>query len=74
MLDALEAAGIEMIFDCRRGECGLCALDILEVDGIVDHRDVFFSDEEKAANRKLCTCVSRVAGGSITVDTADRAA
>jgi vanillate O-demethylase ferredoxin subunit len=35
---------------------------------------VFFSDDEKAANRKLCTCVSRVVGGSITVDTADRAA
>ena len=27
MLDALEAAGVDMIFDCRRGECGLCALD-----------------------------------------------
>ncbi|MBV9628605.1 MAG: oxidoreductase, partial [Xanthobacteraceae bacterium] len=39
---------------------------------IVDHRDVFFSDEEKAANSKLCTCVSRVIGGSISVDTADR--
>ncbi len=74
MLEALEAAGIDMIFDCRRGECGLCALPILEVEGIVDHRDVFFSDEEKAANGKLCTCVSRVAGGSITIDTADRAA
>jgi ferredoxin len=73
MLGALEAAGVEVIFDCRRGECGLCALDILEVDGVVDHRDVFFSEEEKAANKKLCTCVSRVAGGSITVDTADRA-
>ena len=35
---------------------------------------VFFNDEEKAANSKLCTCVSRVAGGSITIDTADRAA
>jgi vanillate O-demethylase ferredoxin subunit len=74
MLDALEAAGVAMISDCRRGECGLCALHILEVDGIVDHRDVFFSDEEKAANKKLCTCVSRVAGSSITIDTADRAA
>jgi vanillate O-demethylase ferredoxin subunit len=72
MLEALEGAGVEMIYDCRRGECGLCSLDILEVDGIVDHRDVFFSDEEKALNQKLCTCVSRVAGGSITVDTADR--
>jgi len=50
----------------------LCALTIIETDGIVDHRDVFFSDDEKAANCKLCTCVSRVIGGSITVDTADR--
>jgi ferredoxin-NADP reductase len=74
MLEALEAAGIEMIYDCRRGECGLCAVDILDVDGVVDHRDVFFSEEEKASNKKLCTCVSRVANGSITVDTADRAA
>ena len=74
MLEALEAAGIDMIFDCRRGECGLCALPILETDGVVDHRDVFFSEEEKTANRKLCTCVSRVVGGSITIDTADRAA
>ncbi len=72
MLDALEAAGIEMISDCRRGECGLCALTIIEADGIVDHRDVFFSDAEKATNNKLCTCVSRVVRGSITVDTPDR--
>jgi ferredoxin-NADP reductase len=72
MLDALEAAGIEMIFDCRRGECGLCALPILNVDGVVDHRDVFFSDAEKALNAKLCTCVSRVYGRAITLDTADR--
>jgi vanillate O-demethylase ferredoxin subunit len=74
MLDALEAAGIDMISDCRRGECGLCALPILSTDGIVDHRDVFFSDEEKASNAKLCTCVSRVIGGSISIDTADRVA
>ena len=62
MLEALEGAGVDMIFDCRRGECGLCALPILEVDGEVDHRDVFFSEAEKAANAKLCTCVSRVYG------------
>lgn len=74
MLDALGAAGVAMIHDCRRGECGLCALKILSVEGVVDHRDVFFSDEEKAENGKLCTCVSRVVGGGITVDTADREA
>ncbi len=72
MLEAFEEAGVEMIFDCRRGECGLCALPILEVDGVVDHRDVFFSEAEKAGNAKLCTCVSRVYGRAITVDTADR--
>jgi ferredoxin-NADP reductase len=72
MLQALEDAGIAMIFDCRKGECGLCALPILEVDGIVDHRDVFFSEEEKAANDRICTCVSRVYGKSITLDTPDR--
>jgi ferredoxin-NADP reductase len=74
LLEALEAAGIDMISDCRRGECGLCALPILAVEGRVDHRDVFFSDEEKAENRKLCTCVSRAAGGALTIDTADRMA
>ncbi len=72
MLDALEAAGVEMISDCRRGECGLCAVNILDLDGTLDHRDVFFSDKEKATNEKMCTCVSRIAGGSITIDTADR--
>jgi vanillate O-demethylase ferredoxin subunit len=72
MLEALEDANVGMIFDCRRGECGLCALPILAADGVVDHRDVFFSDAEKAENLKLCTCVSRVYGASITVDTADR--
>lgn len=74
MLDALEAAGVEMIFDCRRGECGLCAVNILEAEGTVDHRDVFFSDAQKATNAQLCTCVSRVVGGGITIDTADRTA
>jgi vanillate O-demethylase ferredoxin subunit len=72
MLQALEDAGVAMIFDCRKGECGLCALPVLEADGVLDHRDVFFSEEEKAAGDRVCTCVSRVYGRSITLDTADR--
>jgi ferredoxin-NADP reductase len=74
ILEALEAAGIEAMFDCRRGECGLCALDILDVQGIVDHRDVFFSEAEKVQNHKLCACVSRMAQGSISLDTGERLA
>lgn len=33
LLDALEQAGVEAIADCRRGECGLCAMDVLAVGG-----------------------------------------
>lgn len=72
LLCALEEAGIEVLADCRRGECGLCAIDILACDAPVDHRDVFFSEEQKAGNRKLCACVSRPAGGRIEIDTAYR--
>jgi vanillate O-demethylase ferredoxin subunit len=68
MLDALEAAGIGVLSDCRRGECGLCALDVLAVEGLVDHRDVFLSDRQQAENQRICACVSRVAGGGITID------
>jgi vanillate O-demethylase ferredoxin subunit len=72
MLEALEQAGVEVMSDCRRGECGLCALEVTGVEGVVDHRDVFLSEHEKANNEKICACVSRVVGGSITVDTAYR--
>ncbi|RED30530.1 vanillate demethylase subunit B [Rhodopseudomonas thermotolerans] len=68
MLDALNAAGFEVIFDCERGECGVCALDVTAVDGEIDHRDVFFSDHQKHDSAKMCTCVSR-ARGTVTIDT-----
>lgn len=67
LLDALEDAGVEVISDCRRGECGLCALDVVAVDGAIDHRDVFFSDAERREGRKICACVSR-AVGTLTLD------
>ena len=68
MLDVLNEAGFEVMSDCQRGECGVCAIDVLAVDGQIDHRDVFFSDHQKALNRKICPCVSR-AVGAITVNT-----
>ncbi len=74
MLAAMQEAGIEMMFDCKRGECGLCMVDIVENDSPVDHRDVFFSSAQKSENKKMCTCVSRSAGGHLVIDTAYRGA
>jgi vanillate O-demethylase ferredoxin subunit len=68
MLEALEAAGVGVLSDCRRGECGLCALDVLAVEGAIDHRDVFLSERQQAGNGRICACVSRMAGGAITID------
>lgn len=60
LLDALERAGADVMSDCRKGECGLCVVDIVGLRGRVDHRDVFFSEAQKSTAGKLCTCVSRV--------------
>lgn len=68
MLDALDKAGVEVMFDCRRGECGLCTVNVEEIVGEIDHRDVFFSDHQKQESAKICACVSRVVGGGVVVD------
>lgn len=67
-LQAIEHAGGEVISDCLRGECGLCVVPILTADGPVDHRDVFLSPRQKALDEQICLCVSRLAGGALTID------
>lgn len=72
MLEALEEAGIDMIYDCRRGECGLCQVTIVDHDQPLDHRDVFFSSHERQEGTKICACVSRSCGGNLVIDTGYR--
>ena len=69
LLDALEQAGLQTISNCRRGECGLCTMEVLAVNGTLDHRDVFLSNREKQSLQKICVCVSRVVG-DITLESA----
>jgi ferredoxin len=64
ILEALTAAGAEMMFDCRKGECGLCQVEIQHVEGVLDHRDVFLSEHQRQIGNKLCTCVSRAVSHS----------
>lgn len=65
MLSALQDAGVDVMFDCRKGECGLCEVTILGVDGSVDHRDVFYSERQRRASQRMCCCVSRVTGNDM---------
>lgn len=71
LLEVLERNGVQTLYDCQRGECGLCAMDVLSVEGEIDHRDVFLTEHEKTDNRKICVCVSRVCG-TIILDSAYR--
>lgn len=72
LLDTLLAAGVDVLYDCKRGECGLCTMDVLSVSGEIDHRDVFLSETEHHENRKVCACVSRAVKGGLVLDSAYR--
>jgi ferredoxin-NADP reductase len=65
MLDALTAAGANMMWDCLKGECGLCVMAVSTLSGRLDHRDVFLSDRQKAADDQVCLCVTRVVGAGV---------
>ncbi|WP_306209203.1 PDR/VanB family oxidoreductase [Actinoplanes sp. RD1] len=68
ILDALEAAGVDTLSDCRRGECGLCATDVLDQHEGIDHRDSYLTPEEKTAATQLTLCCSRARGRLIDLD------
>ncbi|MDQ1622903.1 MAG: dimethylamine monooxygenase subunit [Actinomycetota bacterium] len=60
LLDALEAAGIEIPFACRAGSCGSCEVDV--VAGTIIHRDTVLSAAERAKGVTMLACVSRGKG------------
>jgi vanillate O-demethylase ferredoxin subunit len=66
IIDALEEAGVDVVYDCRRGDCGICQTEVLE--GIPEHRDVVLSDEEKASNKVMQICVSRAKSARLVLD------
>lgn len=68
ILDALELAGVDTLSSCRRGECGLCITDVAGCDGVLDHRDRYFSDEEHRAGRQIAICCSRITGRALALN------
>lgn len=68
MLEAIEAAGVDAPFLCRGGACGQCETAVTACDGKLLHNDVYLTDEEKAAGRKVMICVSRFEGKTLHLD------
>ncbi|MFY9210634.1 MAG: PDR/VanB family oxidoreductase [Aestuariivita sp.] len=57
IIEVLEGAGLDLMYDCQRGDCGICQTDVIA--GTPDHRDVVLSDAERAAGEVMQICVSR---------------
>lgn len=65
VLDAMIEADLDPMFDCRRGDCGVCVAQVLE--GAADHRDICLSERERA-DGSFCTCVSRASSARLVLD------
>lgn len=66
LLEALEHANIEIPYSCRGGACGFCRTEVIE--GEIDHRDYFLTDDEKASGKYIMPCISRAQSDHLTLD------
>ncbi len=66
ILSALAREGIKIEMSCEQGVCGTCMCDVIE--GEPDHRDVYFTDEEKADNEQILVCCSRSKSPRLVLD------
>ena len=63
---ALQEHGVEILMSCEQGVCGTCITRVLE--GECDHRDLYFTDEEKAKHDRFTPCCSRAKSGVLVLD------
>ncbi len=68
ILEALEQAGVDAPYLCRGGACGQCVTVVSEAIGKIMHNDHYLTDEEKQQGNRIATCVSRMDGGTLTLD------
>ena len=66
ILDCMIEHGCDPMFDCKRGECGVCVTPVLE--GEIDHRDYVLTASEKADGKLMQVCVSRARGQKLVLD------
>ena len=66
IIQAMEEAGLDPLYDCQRGDCGVCQCRVHE--GEPDHHDVVLSKRERALNTKMQICVSRSKTPKLVID------
>ncbi|MFD7873335.1 PDR/VanB family oxidoreductase [Streptomyces sp. NPDC059766] len=66
VLEAVRAAGVEVLYSCTEGTCGTCETDVLE--GTPEHRDSVLTDQERAAGATMMICVSRCRGNRLVLE------
>jgi ferredoxin-NADP reductase len=66
VLDAVRAAGVQVLYSCTEGTCGTCETDVL--DGTPEHRDSVLTAEEREAGETMMICVSRCRGKRLVLD------
>jgi vanillate O-demethylase ferredoxin subunit len=66
VVQALAQAGVEVLTSCEQGVCGTCLTRILE--GVPDHRDMYLTPEEQAANDQFTPCCSRSKSARLVLD------
>lgn len=66
IIEVLEADGLDLMYDCQRGDCGICQTDV--ISGEPDHRDVVLSEAERAAGKVMQICVSRAKSARLVLD------
>ena len=63
---ALQAHGVDVLVSCEQGVCGTCLTRVLK--GECDHRDMYLTDAEKAANDQFLPCCSRAKSDLLVLD------
>lgn len=66
VVQALAAAGVDIMISCEQGVCGTCLTRVLE--GVPDHKDSYLTPEEQAANDQFTPCCSRSKTPQLVLD------
>jgi vanillate O-demethylase ferredoxin subunit len=66
VIAALNAHGIEVPTSCEQGVCGTCLTRVIE--GIPDHKDLFLTPAEQAANDQFLPCCSGAKSAVLVLD------